>query len=311
MSSKKIKSRYYNQLLFNDGTVIKISSRERIQRESEWYTAAEKINKTCIATLLSVNLSRTKPQLTLKQIKGLNCFDFLRNGGTEDDLRFILQSVKKIITQYSRHTKPSKSNDFFLMYLEKPLNGIKYFYENYEDPFSQGKVHINGVFVERPEKVLKKVYKWIAEGLEKDKYQFIHGDLTLSNILLTRSKRLYLIDPRGNFGNTSLFGHYLYDTAKLYFSVIDNFDSFNNHKYKLERPKATEFVYSIEPNNTISALKEIFWQNFEADKQTVEYINATIWLSLSPHLCETHKQTLVAYLHGTLMLNQLSLNLGL
>jgi hypothetical protein len=52
------------------------------------------------------------------------------------------------------------------------------------------------------------------------KYSVIHGDIQLNNILIDiESNDIKYIDPRGFFGNTSLYGLKEYDYAKLYFGL--------------------------------------------------------------------------------------------
>jgi hypothetical protein len=54
----------------------------------------------------------------------------------------------------------------------------------------------------------------IVEGIQEHKQSFFHGDFSTTNIL--KSDDLYLIDP--NYKN--IFGSYLTDAGKLYFSLI-------------------------------------------------------------------------------------------
>lgn len=62
---------------------------------------------------------------------------------------------------------------------------------------------------------------------DRNYYNLIHGDIHLGNILLDDSDKIYLIDPRGYFGNTQLFGLYEYDYAKLLFG-ISGYSYFDN-----------------------------------------------------------------------------------
>ena len=42
-----------------------------------------------------------------------------------------------------------------------------------------------------------------------------------------------LIDPRGYFGFTELYGDPNYDWAKLYYSIVGNYDRFNLKDFRL------------------------------------------------------------------------------
>ena len=58
-------------------------------------------------------------------------------------------------------------------------------------------------------------------------YYTIHGDCHLSNILIDSSFNYYLIDPRGYFGETNIFGINYYDIGKILYS-LSGFDEINN-----------------------------------------------------------------------------------
>jgi len=61
------------------------------------------------------------------------------------------------------------------------------------------------------------------------KYCTIHGDCHLSNILIDINEKYYLIDPRGYFGETDIFGIDYYDISKILYS-LSGFDELNNKK---------------------------------------------------------------------------------
>jgi dTDP-glucose pyrophosphorylase len=57
----------------------------------------------------------------------------------------------------------------------------------------------------------------------------VHGDLCLSNILYDlRSRVCKLLDPRGSFGTSGIYGDPRYDVAKLYHSVYGLYDFITN-----------------------------------------------------------------------------------
>lgn len=58
-------------------------------------------------------------------------------------------------------------------------------------------------------------------------YYTIHGDCHLSNILIDSSFNYYIIDPRGYFGETNIFGINYYDIGKILYS-LSGFDEINN-----------------------------------------------------------------------------------
>lgn len=54
---------------------------------------------------------------------------------------------------------------------------------------------------------------------DRDYYNIIHGDIHLGNILIDNQDNIFFIDPRGYFGESSVYGLQEYDFAKLLFGL--------------------------------------------------------------------------------------------
>lgn len=145
------------------------------------------------------------------------------------------------------------------------------------------------------------VYNSLINEFQNISYSFIHGDLTLSNLVIDREKRLYLIDPRGKFGETDFFGDPNYDIAKLYYSFIGGFDLLNYGKFIVEST-SKRYFYKID-NKDLAKKRKLFQRVFAYNDDLINYIHSTIWLSLMPHL-ETATEKLFAYLYGLNLLNK-------
>ena len=101
-------------------------------------------------------------------------------------------------------------------------------------PFAREKsIKING-------KTCRNIYFYKRELEQKleqltcRQFHFIHGDCTFSNLMLREDGNPVLIDPRGYFGFTELYGDVRYDWAKLYYSIVGNYDRFNLKDFRLE-----------------------------------------------------------------------------
>mgnify|MGYP001072052072 CR=1 FL=1 len=113
-----------------------------------------------------------------------------------------------------------------------------------------------------------------------------------------------LIDPRGYFGFTELFGDPAYDWAKLYYSIVGNYDQFN-----LKR-----FVLKIEEKEVLLDITSNHWEDMEetffdllddaiSEKQ-IKLIHAIIWLSLTTYAWEDYDSICGAFYKGLLVLRE-------
>ena len=110
-----------------------------------------------------------------------------------------------------QESKMANDDDIIMMYYSKPKKAIENFIK--EKMLDPDALRINGFLVQNPVVTLDKVFKEFRERLFNTKYSFIHGDLTMSNIVIDQNRKVYLIDPRGAFGKTKMYGDVRYDVA--------------------------------------------------------------------------------------------------
>jgi hypothetical protein len=98
---------------------------------------------------------------------------------------------------------------------------------------------------------------------ERNYYNLIHGDIHLGNIIIDQNDNIFFIDPRGYFGESTLFGIYEYDYAKLLFglsgySIFDNIiiNELNiiNGNIEIEFIKDCEYIFESQEFDKITVL---------------------------------------------------------
>ncbi|SDG49209.1 NTP transferase domain-containing protein [Roseospirillum parvum] len=128
-------------------------------------------------------------------------------------------------------------------------------------------------------------------------FRVIHGDPTFSNMLIDGEDKAWLIDPRGSFGQVRLFGDPRYDWAKLYYSVVGDYDMFNRRRFTLK--VAPEGVEIDLASNGWADLKPMFTERFGTDGQRqLDLLHALIWLSLSGYVRDDLDSVLGAFYLG-------------
>jgi thiamine kinase-like enzyme len=142
-----------------------------------------------------------------------------------------------------------------------------------------------------------------VDALRCDGFAFIHGDCTFSNLMLRDDKEPVFIDPRGYFGHTELFGDPNYDFAKLYYSVVGNYDRFNLKDFRLRIKDDSAEVETA--SNEWEKLEDYFFALSGADERTIKLLHALIWLSLTTYAWQDYDSVCAAFYNGLYYLEEI------
>ena len=164
-----------------------------------------------------------------------------------------------------------------------------------------------------------------------DSFCFIHGDCTFSNMMLREDGSPVLIDPRGYFGYTELHGDPLYDWAKLYYSIVGNYDQFNLKRFRLsigqksdesvmpELCRDAEKVKNVGNGESQLLYGEVrleiesnHWEDMESDffamtgtkPEEIKLLHAVIWLSLTTYAWQDYDSICGAFYNGLYYLEE-------
>lgn len=238
--------------------------------------------------------------LTMQKVKGTNIF--------KKDLEF---EQKKIVVKnfvdalVDLHSKAKCEINYFDLkenYYTKTIDRINKVRDLI--PFANNEyIRING-------KTYKNVFfykddfkKIIEDTLYDTKFTLIHGDCTFSNTLINDDLDIVFIDPRGYFGKTLLYGDEYYDWAKMYYSLVGNYDQFNNKKFILD-------IYDNEidlriSSNGYESLEDYFFSLIpNCNKKKIKLIHAIIWLSLTTYAWEDYDSICGSFYNGLIYLDE-------
>ena len=237
--------------------------------------------------------------LRMEKIDGKNVFDY--EDLTAEQKRIILRRIVSCLKRV--HKTGSCSADkmsFDEAYIGKTFARLEKIRTLV--PFAQDEsVVINGrryhnVFTRKEE-----LSEHIARFFPRE-FCVIHGDCTFSNIMLRHGETPVLIDPRGYFGTTEIYGDEAYDWAKLYYSLVTNYDQFNLKHFDLE----------IGDNDVRLSIRSNGWEELEEDffallegrvvREQIKLIAAVIWLSLTTYAWEDYDSICGAFYNGLLLL---------
>lgn len=294
-------SRPFNRLKIDDQKITKIplnqQGKELAQKESTWYRYFAKDNWEFLPKVF-----RYQP-LTLKHLEAKPLFQFKFKVADKKKL------LKKIVAslQTIHNSRKAKEGDFFQNNFNAFLQKTKTRLDSVATliPFIQDDyITINNKKCLNPythwDSVSKMLYPFFTNH-----YHPIHGDATFSNTLYSQKQnKVYFIDPRGYFGNEQIFGDPDYDWAKLYYSLVGNYDQFNNKRFKLTiSPRSVDL--SIESNG-FSKLKTDFFKLTKTNPQKIKLLHVIIWLSLCSYAWDDYDSICGAFYKGTLLLHDLN-----
>ncbi len=256
------------------------------KRECAWYEKAASLNIEGLPKIYG-----TSP-LSMELIHGKNIYEcHLEKAERTEILKKLIHTLEAL---HHAETIPADSFSMKEAYYTKTMNRI----DRIKDlvPFAkEHEIKINGrvcrnVFYHR-DKLEKKL-----EALKSDRFAFIHGDCTFSNLMLREDLSPVLIDPRGYFGFTELYGDVRYDWAKLYYSLVGNYDRFNLKDFSLEIGEG-EISLSIVSNGW-EDLEDAFFDLTGADRYEIKLLHAVIWLSLSTYAWQDYDSVCGAFYNG-------------
>ncbi len=307
--NQQIVSRFYNQILFRDDRVVKGAPTDRYQKEIAWFKEAIKRIPDELPFIYNYDLDIKSPDdrdlryYEMEAINGTNLYQWAIEH--KDDFLTVLNQLILLAKKLHKEALVPDTNDIYMMYYVKPKNALVDFINKLNVNVSN--LIINGIQYTNPVIAFEKLYKDLETRLKDTRYSFIHGDFTMSNTLIDNKGKLYLIDPRGCFGNTQFFGDIRYDIAKIYYSIVGNFDSLNAGSFTYEKDsKDTNSHYYSITDNGLRGYEKVIIKEFKEDPELIRFIHATIWLSLLPHLANNINQQWCAFCYGVYLLNTIN-----
>ena len=293
----KPKCRSFNKIDFKDNLVLKYPTNDygvKISKdEIDWYKKVIELNYQNIPQIYSFD------PLTMNKIDGKNVFEygFLTNGFKKAILTKIIDALKNLhnITE----PIPANISDCEDNYITKTFDRLK----KVEDlvPFAKKQyITINNKKCINIFYVKDEIINDIKNMYPKE-FHFIHGDCTFHNIMIeTEGVKPILIDPRGYFGKTKYYGDVDYDWAKLYYSLVGDYDQFNRKNFSLEIKEDSVDLEII--SNNWKSLENVFFELTGANKNKIKLLHSIIWLSLTTYAWEDYDAICGAFYKGLLEL---------
>lgn len=282
--------RPFNRVTFLEDHVIKAGLDEQGKklavRECRWYEHAKKLHLSALPRIDSVD------PLVMERIKGKNIFEYEFSYAEKAE---ILKNLIAVLKQL--HAGKTVLADSFSLkeaYFNKTMRRLKPLRDLI--PFAnQTYIYVNGKKCRNVFFFQRELERKLA-CLDCREFAFIHGDCTFSNMMLREDKTPVLIDPRGYFGFTELYGDPLYDWAKLYYSIVGNYDHFNLKEFQLDIGE--KGVQLSVKSGHWEDMEDKFFALTEAKPEEVKLLHAVIWLSLTSYAWQDYDSICGAFYNG-------------
>ncbi len=294
------KCRPFNEINFYPKYVEKIPlseyGKDIALKETSWYKHVSGYGFSHIPKIY-----RYEP-LRIEKIIGKNIYEY-QNFSDYQKEQILKKIIKKLNDLHNLdNEKIAVESDCINNYLEKTFERMSVVknlipFANQKEIVINGKKYKNALFFK--DEIYAKIIKHIP-----NKFHIIHGDPTFSNIIL-RDEDVdpVFIDPRGYFGSSLIYGDRDYDFAKLYYSIIGNYDQFNNHNFSLDIREAEVFLH-INSNNW-SQLESFFFNECGSSIEKIKLLHSLIWLSLCTYAWDDYDSICASFYNGLTYLNEL------
>lgn len=300
---QKMRCRPFNLIEIKNNKVIKcprdIQGKQLAERECFWYKKVKALSND----LKDINLPiiYSFDPLTMEVIDGKNLYEYT-DIPHDQKIKILKKIINSLNAIHSIERVPVNEDSYYEAYIGKTIKRL----EKVKNliPFANQKVvKING-------KECRNIFfNWdiVEKNINNylpNEFVLIHGDCTFSNMILEKDENPVLFDPRGYFGNTELYGDQAYDWAKLYYSIVGNYDQFNLKRFTLDILD-NEIILSIESNHW-EDIEDDFFKLLEgkASRKQMKLLIAIIWLSLTTYAWEDYDSICGAFYQGLIYLEE-------
>lgn len=312
---KQERCRPFNRIIVEGSVLTKEpvdeQGRQLAVRERAWYEKARSLDIDILPEIYNAD------PLRMEKICGGNIYEY--NLSYEEKGRILRKLIDSIHKLHKAETVPADRFSLKEAYFCKTMKRLS----RIEDlvPYARERfIRING-------RVCRNIY-YYRDQLEKrlesltcDRFCFIHGDCTFSNLMLREDGTPVLIDPRGYFGYTELYGDVRYDWAKLYYSIVGNYDRFNLKEFRLriggaehvpgssrgmEARDLPEGEIQLEiASNGWEDLEDEFFRLTGSSPEEIKLLHAIIWLSLTTYAWQDYDSICGAFYNGLYYLEEI------
>lgn len=309
-----LRPRYFNALDVDPvlGTITKRSSHpEKIVEEIQWYLTVPDELKILSPRVLRYSLEPGNVSITQEYYGYPTLAELYVYGDLHADTwRFIVKRCAEIHRELKRYAGHVDAEDYGAMYVDKTeqrLANLRNSDPVWAERLGRDDLVVNGQKLQGLDRLQPALRQAAAKLFRQDDVAIIHGDLCFSNILFdVGSQVLRLVDPRGSFGRTGIYGDAKYDVAKLRHSICGRYDFLTADMFRVEQEadRIDVTVYSDPLHEEVAAFFDEWIRSLGYDVRDIELVEGLLFVSMIPLHADAPQRQLAMFARGLELLNR-------
>lgn len=227
-----LRPRHFNQLTIDPllNTITKESEKsEKLADELNWYLELPEVLKTLTPRIIKQEQHENKVTITQEfygypSLSELFVYGDLSASVWVSIIDYLFQ-IHSLLKQYEKPASKTHLVDMYEIKTQERINQMLKQDDFWKELWSRENIRVNGIDYWNIQTCLQKLDSDIQQLTLINTLNIIHGDYCLSNILYDLNNQIVrLIDPRGSFGESGIYGDARYDVAKLRHSLVGLYD---------------------------------------------------------------------------------------
>lgn len=289
---RRVSARAFNevQVYPDQNVVIKRSTHiKKFIDEINWFLQLPKPLSDVVPVIHYYSLDPDQPYVKMDFYDMLTLHEiFIHGNHSVERWRQILQQLKQINHRFQQYTQTPSAQTKTLryqMYVTKTLQRLTTFKESGQIDANEPLV-INGKTYPSLETYMGCIEAVTQqEGILTDQqFNVVHGDFCFTNILYDlQTNKVILIDPRGSFGVSGVYGDNHYEWAKLAHSIEGCYDLIIADRFNVENI-GNNIMYTIHRHSIHEQIKTLFYETIvpsELQRQ-VRLVEALLFFAMLP-----------------------------
>lgn len=309
-----LQPRYFNSLTINPvlNTITKVSEHtQKLHDEVAWYRDIPDELKVLTPRIITHEAPNGGVQISQEYYGYPTLAELYVYGELHTDIWLsILRHVLRIHAELRRYESSLEPEYVRAMYIDKTWERLALLQAQdayWKELLAKETVTLNGRMLRNIYSLEDEINQY-AEVLAKSApISVIHGDFCFSNILFDLNNQIVrLIDPRGSFGRSGIYGDSRYDMAKLRHSVCELYDYIMADMFDVRETAAglDGRIYSREKPHIDTADFDRMLAAMGYNVDEVRFIEGLLFISMLPlHRGQRARQQML-YLTGVSLLNE-------